>query len=87
MICYILYNRNTPGERQVADLAKRLEREDVETDLLDADSPRGVQFAESYDLMARPAAILIKNDGAPLQSWQGEDQMPSPSDVGYLAHQ
>jgi hypothetical protein len=87
MISYLLYNRNTSGERKISELARRLEREDVATDLLDADSPRGVQFAESYDLMGRPAAILIKDDGAPMQSWQGEDQIPSPSDIGYLAHQ
>ena len=87
MICYLLYNRNTHGERLTSELARRLEREDVGTDLIDADSPRGVQLAESYDLLGRPAVLLIKNDGAPMQSWQGEDQLPSPADIGYLAHQ
>jgi hypothetical protein len=87
MIFYLLYNRGTQAERQVQELARRLEGENVTTELLDADSPRGIQMAESYDLMARPAAILIKDDGAPVQSWQGEDQLPTPTDVGYLANQ
>lgn len=87
MIFYLLYNRGTQAERQVQELACRLEDENVTTELVDADSPRGIQIAESYDLMGRPAAILIKNDGAPVQSWQGDDQLPTPTDVGYLANQ
>ena len=86
MICYLLYNRDTPAERQMADFAARLEPEDVETELIDADSPRGIQLVETYDLMDRPAVLLIKADGAPLQTWQGE-QLPTPTDIGYLAHQ
>jgi hypothetical protein len=86
MICYLIYNRFTAAERTVTALAERLEREGVEVELVDADTPRGVQLAENYDLLGRPAVLLVKDDGAPLQSWQGEDQLPSPSDVAYLAH-
>jgi hypothetical protein len=68
-------------------LAKRLTDEQVEAELLDADSPRGIQLAESYDVMARPAVVLIKDDGTPMQVWQGEDSLPAPADVAYLAHQ
>ncbi len=87
MIAYLLYNRRTPGERRIEDLAKRLEPLQVATDMIDADSPRGVQLAENYDLMGRPAVLLVRDDGSPLQAWQGEDQLPSPHDVSYMAHQ
>ena len=86
MICYLLYNRDTTGQRTAEDLAKRIELEDVETELVDADSPRGIQLAENYDVMDRPAVLLVKEDGAIMQVWQG-DQLPPPTDVGYLAHQ
>jgi hypothetical protein len=87
MVAYVLYNKDTPGERVASDMAKRLEQEQVEAELLDADSPRGVQMAEHYDIMGRPAVALVREDGSPVQVWQGEDGMPSPADVSYLAHQ
>jgi hypothetical protein len=87
MVAYVLYNKETPGERMASDIVKRLEQEQVECELLDADSPRGVQMAEHYDIMGRPAVALVREDGSPVQVWQGEDGMPSPADVSYLAHQ
>lgn len=87
MIAYVLYNKNTPAERVATDLVRRLGEDQVEAQLLDADSPRGVQLAENYDIMGRPAVVLIKDDGTPLQVWQGEEGMPAPADVAYLAHQ
>ncbi len=87
MIAYVMYNKGTPAEGAATDLVERLGREQVEAQLLDADSPHGIQLAESYDILARPAVVLIKDDGTPLQVWQGEDGLPSPSDVSYLAHQ
>ena len=86
MITYVLYNKNTPNERVAEDLGDRLEREQLQVEMLDADSPRGIQLAENYDIMARPAVALIRDDGSPVQIWQGEDGMPMPSEVEYLAH-
>jgi hypothetical protein len=87
MIVYLLYNKDTPAQRQVEDLEKRLKQEQLETELLDADSPRGIQLAENYEVLGRPALILAKDDGSPVGLWQGEDQMPAPGEVAYLAHQ
>jgi len=87
MIAYILYNKGGENERLVQELAQRLEQEQVEVELTDADSPRGVQLAENYDILGRPAVALIRDDGTPVQVWQGADDLPAPSDVGYLAHQ
>jgi hypothetical protein len=87
MLAYILYNKNSAGERRAADFDDRLKREQVDTELLDADSPRGIDLAEHYDVTGRPAVILIEEDGGVIQIWQGEEALPLPADVAYLAHQ
>ena len=87
MIAYVLYNKDTAAERVATDLLERLKREQLEAELLDADSARGIQLAEHYDVMGRPAVLLLREDGSPVQIWQGEDGLPMPSDVGYLARQ
>jgi hypothetical protein len=87
MKVYLLYNRNTPDERLVTDMKERLEEAQVETELLDADSPSGIQFAESHDVMGRPALALVRNDGSPVQIWQGTEALPTVSEVSYQAHQ
>jgi hypothetical protein len=87
VIAYVLFNKDTPAERVAADLAERLVREQVDAQLLDADSPRGIQLVENYDILGRPAVALIRDDGTPMQIWQGEDGLPAPSDVAYLVHQ
>jgi hypothetical protein len=87
MMVYVLYGRDTPEQRRVEDLAKRMHDEQLDTELVDADSPRGVQLAENYDVMARPAVILVGPNGSPVQVWQGAESLPSPGDVAYLAHQ
>ena len=77
----------TSGQTIEADIIERLEQEQVDAELTDADSPRGIQLAENYDILGRPAVALIRDDGTPVQVWQGVDDLPTPSDVGYLAHQ
>lgn len=87
MIAYLLYQKGTPEERRIEDLLKRLQEAQVEAELLDADSPRGIQFTQNYDILGRPAVALVREDGSPSQVWQGAESLPSPSDVAYLAHQ
>jgi hypothetical protein len=87
MKAYLLFNKGTPNERVVNDLSERLKEADVDTELLDADSPRGIQLAENYDILGRPAVALMREDGSPVQIWQGEDGMPQVTDVSYLVHQ
>lgn len=87
MIAYVLYNKDTAAERQANELVDRLKREQLEVELIDADSARGIQLVESYDILGRPAVILVKSDGAPLKIWQGDDGLPVPTEVAYLARQ
>jgi type II secretory pathway pseudopilin PulG len=87
MMVYMLYNRDTSEQRRAEDLAERMRREQLEVELIDADSPRGIQLVENYDITGRPAVVLVGPGGSPLQVWQGADSLPTPSDVAYLAHQ
>jgi len=86
MITYVIFNRDTPSQRLAEDLAGRLEKEQLQVEQMDADSARGIQFTENYDILGRPAVALVRDDGSPVQIWQGEDGMPTPSEVEYLAH-
>ncbi len=87
MITYLLYNRQTPGERQMQELLERLEPLQVTAELLDADSPRGIQLAEHYDVLARPAVVMVREDGSPVQVWGDPEQLPPPNEISYLSHQ
>jgi hypothetical protein len=85
MVTYLLFNRQTPGERQMQELATRLEPHGVKTELVDADSARGIQLAEHYDILGRPAVMIVREDGSPVQVWQDATQLPGPIDISYLA--
>ena len=87
MKAYLLFNKGTPNEGIVNNFNDRLKEADVDTELLDADSPRGIQLVENYDILGRPAVALMREDGSPVQIWQGEDGMPTVTDVSYLVHQ
>lgn len=82
-----LYNRATAGEGVATRLAERVKAEHAEVEMLDADSPRGIQISETHDILGRPAVMVLSNDGTPMQVWQGEDSLPSPSELAYYARQ
>ena len=85
MTCYILFKTGTEGERPARDLARELERNQVKTELVEADSLQGSHLAELHDLMSRPAVVLVREDGSAVERWQ--HTLPTASDVSYLAHQ
>ena len=85
MIAKIFYLKNSPGQAAAEEYARRLGRLSVECELIDGDTPAGQAQTELYDLPDRPAMILVRDDGSPIQSWPHE--FPPPSDVSYLAHQ
>jgi hypothetical protein len=87
MNVYLIYNRQTSGERQMADYAKRLDTQQTEYQLVDADSPQGIGIVEAFDVMGRPAIVVSRSDGSPLQVWQYSESFPPPAEVSYLAHQ
>lgn len=87
MKIYMLFNRSTSGARVIERLAERLVAQGAEPEVIDADSPRGIQIVETHDIMGRPAVMVVSNDGTPVMVWQGEDRLPSPSELAYYARQ
>ena len=84
MTAYLFYTKGSPHERQMQDLADELGRRQVEAELVEADSPHGLQLTENYDVLARPAIVLAAADGTAIVQWQ--DQLPEPSEISYWAH-
>ena len=76
----ILYTQNSPADREIEYLMKRLASVRILADLVDADSKEGVAVAELYDVMARPAVVVTDSDGRLVQKWQSE--LPRAEDVG-----
>ena len=68
----------------MATLSAELGRLQVEREMIEADSPRGASLAEMYDITSRPAIVLAAGDGTPIERWQ--QQLPTPTDISYLAH-
>lgn len=86
MICYLFYTKDSPEQRLVEDLAADLTKRQVETKLIEADSAQGISLCELYDLTARPAVVLVRQDGTAMERWQ-DGHLPLPTDISYLAHQ
>ncbi|HEY6736436.1 MAG TPA: hypothetical protein VI322_01840 [Candidatus Saccharimonadia bacterium] len=86
MTTYLLYNLGTPAGRWANETAEALKQEQVSVELLDADSPRGIELAQHYDVLGRPAIVMVRDDGSPVQVWQGQDGLPQLADVVYYAH-
>ena len=85
MIVQILYNRGTAAERDMAGLAAQLAAAKVTCELLDADSPAGISVAEHYDVLARPAILLVRHDGTLDEMWTELDRFPSVDTLRYRA--
>lgn len=69
----VLYTRNTPADRHIEYLQRKLQEEErIEAKLLDADSRDGIALAELYGIMQRPALIVTGDDGKLAAKWEGE---------------
>jgi hypothetical protein len=66
----LLYTKNTPADRDIAYLQRRLAARQIKAELLDADSRAGIALAELYDVTARPAVLVTDDEGRLMQKWQ-----------------
>lgn len=85
MTAYLFYTIGSPGEQTMRRLADQLQHYKLAAEMVNADSPRGSQLAETYDVLARPAVVLAASDGTIMGRW--DDALPQPGDVAYLAGQ
>jgi hypothetical protein len=81
MKIHLLYTKNTPADRDIEYLQRRLAERQITPELLDADSRAGIALAGLYDITARPALVVVADDGRLMQKWQGA--LPSSEEVNY----
>jgi len=85
MKAILLYRTNSETERLARDFAGDYERQTGrKIEVLDADSPEGIDLSKIYDIMAYPAIIAKAEDGTMLQLWQGEP-LPRISEVSFYS--
>ena len=80
----LLYRPNSEHERQVLDYLRDLKMQTGrEPEVIDVDTPRGMELCSIYDIMDYPAIIVLNDDGHVQNSWIGKDNMPRIGEVSY----
>lgn len=79
----VVYKQQTDATRPVEDFIFDFKRQTGhELELLDPESPAGVSFCESYDILEYPTIIAIADDGQVQNQWNGLP-LPTISEVSY----
>lgn len=79
MNLYIFYTKDTPADRDIDYLCRRLEERRIPFEKIDADSREGSAKSELYDIMMRPSVLVTDSNGGVVQKWAGE--LPRLDDV------
>ena len=78
MRCYIIAEAAVLDGVGAMTVMQSAEQFGCQTELVDAASPRGVQLATQYDLLARPVVVVTQDDGSYVQHW---DALPSRDEL------
>ena len=79
----VIFKDNTDTTRQVDTYLgdfKRQTGHDLET--IDPESPGGVDFCRTYDIMQYPSIVALSDDGQLQNMWAGTP-LPTISEVSY----
>jgi len=79
----VIYKDQTDYARQVTDYLRDFKRQtghDLEE--LNPESPEGIDFCRTYDILQFPTMIALSNDGALQNTWAGLP-LPTISEVSY----
>ena len=79
----VVYKDQTDYARSVIDFLRDFQHQtghDVET--LNPESPEGIDFCQTYDIMEYPTMIAISDDGQMQNTWTGLP-LPTISEVSY----
>ncbi len=73
----ILFNtsESEPAKNEISRLTTNLLKNNITLDQIDFSSRRGSDLAASYDILAVPALVLLREDGGVQGIWQSD--MPS----------
>jgi hypothetical protein len=83
----VLYRRASEHGRMAEEFVHEFRRlhPSVIVEEKDPDTKEGAELAKLYDVTSPPAILALKDDGAVLNTWQGED-LPLMNDVAsYVA--
>lgn len=79
----VLYKEQTDYARTVTDYLRDFEKQTSHTlETLDPESPAGIDFCKTYDVMQMPTLIALSDDGSMQNSWSGLP-LPTISEVSY----
>ena len=79
----VLYKEQTDYARQVSDYINDFKRQTGhELETLDPESPDGVSFCTTYDILEFPTLVALSDDGQLQNSWRGLP-LPTISEVSY----
>lgn len=83
MKAVIVYKNESDHAREVLDYLRDFERQTghiLET--IDPDSPEGISFCRTYDIVEYPSVVAMRDDGAMQNLWRGRP-LPTISEVSY----
>ena len=79
----VVYKEQTDYARQVTDYLRDFKRQtghDLEA--MNPETPAGIDFCRTYDIVEYPTLIAISNDGVMQNTWRGLP-LPTISEVSY----
>lgn len=86
MKAIILYQPNTELETSIQEYVREFAQETARTiELIDSNTPSGVEIAKSYDILQFPALVAVKDDGSYIESWAERDKWPTISELSYYS--
>lgn len=86
MKAVILYKPDTETDTQMQDYLREFNhRTGKDIELVDADSPRGVELGKLYDILSFPALLALEDDGRFMEAWPEIDKWPTMSELTYYA--
>lgn len=78
-----IYNEERDYTREVLDYLRDFERQTGHAiESLDPDSPEGMHFCRTYDIVEYPTLIATSDDGAMQNMWRGLP-LPTISEVSF----
>lgn len=79
----VVYKDQTDYARQVIDyIADFKRRTNHDLEVMDPESPAGIDFTRVYDIMQLPTLIALSDDGIMQNMWPGLP-LPTISEVSY----
>ena len=79
----VVFKERTDYARQVLDYLRDFKQQTThELETIDPESPAGIDFCKTYDIMELPFIIALADDGTMQNTWQGLP-LPTISEVSY----